>query len=138
MLNNSAFEYLLEGRWKEATPIFEQAAELFKKTGILFEHANSRANYWICRFESEDLQDMEEIQNELESLRKVLNKKGLWQTRKPLILLAKIEQRRGNIRGAVKLVEQAIESAKGSNTQYPELDRRYLEDLKRKMDSRMK
>jgi tetratricopeptide (TPR) repeat protein len=133
MLNNYAFEYFLEGRNQEGAPLFARAAVLFQKMGDLFDHANSRANYWICRVESGDWEDLEKMETEIRSLEEILRGKRGWQERKPLLLLAKIEERRGNIEEAIKLAEQAIESSKGSNTRYPELDRKYSEYLKRKI-----
>jgi len=130
-INNFAFEYLLEGRYLEAMSLFEDAANIFREVGDTFDYANARANYWTCRLENENLEDIENMGIELESLEKVL-KNGNWHARKPLILRAKIEERRGNIDRAISFVEQAIESSKESRTRYPELDAKYIEQLKRK------
>lgn len=133
LINNFAFEYLLEGGYQEAMPLFEEAARIFKENQDLFNYANSRDNYWVCRFEFGIFEGDESIEIELKNLSKILEKSSDWHTRKPLILLAKIEERKGNIGRAIRLVNQAIESSKNSNTRYPELDRRYLEHLKIKM-----
>jgi len=128
-INNFAFEYLLERRWNDAIPHFLVAAALFEELGIPFEAANARANYWICRFELDEVDDIESVETELNAIYKILNGAKRWYERKPLILFAKIEERRGNIVKAITLVEKAIESAKDSNTKYPEIDRQYLEHL---------
>jgi len=132
VLNNFAFEYLLEGRWQAAIPLFEQAATMFRKNGNDYECANSQANYWICRFECGDLGDIEAVETELKRLESILTKQPGWHARKPLILLAKIEERRGNTPAAIRLVERAIEACRGSHTRYPEWDANYLRDLQRR------
>ena len=133
VINNFAFEYLLEGRPEGAISFFEKAAKIFEDNEIIFEYANARANYWTCRFECDDLEEDQKIEAELKSLAKTLGKKADWRTRKPLILLARIEERRGNISAAVQLVERAIKACKNGKTRYPELDRKYLEHLKCKV-----
>ena len=134
LLNNLAFDYLLEERLQEAIPLFEQAAALFKAHGVDYEYANARANYWTCRFESGDVDDLEGVEAELETLGRTLAKRSGWHARKPLILLAKVREREGRIEAAMSLVEQAIASAEGSGTRYPEQDARYLEELRAKRD----
>ena len=131
-LNNFAFEYTLERRFREAMPLFEKAASMFEQLNNKFQYANSLANYWICRFDLGDIDDLERIDSELKTLSGILNQSGHWQERKPLILLAQIEERRGNIQNAIQLVERAIESCSQSKTRYPEQDAIYLEYLKRK------
>jgi len=131
-LNNFAFDYMLEDRYSEAIPLFEEAARMFEKLDITFQYANSRANYWTCRFKLDDIDDLEGIEAELKTLLKIVRQSGQWHERKPLILLAQIEERRGNIKEAIDLVEQAIKSSTGSNTHYPEQDAVYLKCLQGK------
>ncbi len=134
-LNNLGFEYLLEKQWSDAIPFFEKAERIFKELDITFEGVNARANYWICRFELNDL-DIESIETELKEILRIFNGYGRWYERKPLILLAKIEEGRGNIDKAMELVKKAIESAGNSNTRYPEMDRVYLDHLKNVLNKR--
>jgi tetratricopeptide (TPR) repeat protein len=129
LLNNFAFEYWLEGRPMDAMPYFEEAASIFKEEDDLFNCSNSRVNYLMCKFALNKLEDNEEIEKELREHAQTLSSSGLWQERKPLILLAKIEEGRGNINKAISLVKKAIESSKNSNTRYPEQDREYLNYL---------
>lgn len=133
MLNNFAFEYFLEGRFREAIPIFEQAAGLFKSIGDSFEYANSRANYWLCQLEYNKFLDIEKFERELNDIEKILCVEKSWHARKPLILRAKIEEKKGNIHKAINFVKQAIKSTKGTNTRYPELDCKYLQNLKKQI-----
>lgn len=132
MINNFAFEYLLEGRYQEAIPFFENAAKIFMEYDDTYQHANSRANYWICRFECGDLEEVAEIETDMKTIAENLSEGIYWHRRKALILFAKIEEQRRNIFNAIKFVKEAIECCKESNTRYPELDRKYLEHLKRK------
>lgn len=136
-LNNLAFEYLLEERFQEAIPLFEEAAGMFNKLAISFEYANSRANYWTCRVNLNDIGDTEGLEAELKTLLKILSQAGRHYKRKPLILLAQIEERRGNIKRAIGLMKQAIKSSRDGKTRYTEEDMPYLDHLKGKeADSR--
>jgi tetratricopeptide (TPR) repeat protein len=130
-INNFAFEYLLEERWEEAIPYFEEAARMFKDAEIPFEFFNARANYWVCRFNLGHLDDIERMETDLKEILSEFKGSGRWYERKPLILLAKLEEKRGNIHKAIDLVEKAIESARNSNTRYPEIDTKYLDHLKK-------
>lgn len=132
MVNNFAFENLLEERWSEAIPIFDQAATIFKLANISFDYENSIANYWTCRFALNDFGNINETRTEIEKLAIFFKGKGLWHERKPLIILARIEEMEGNFNKAIELVESAIESAKNSNTRYPEIDGKYLVQLKKR------
>ncbi len=131
-LNNFAFEFMLEGRHQEAIPLFDKAASMFKQLNNTLQYANSRANYWTCRVNLNDIGDTEGTEAELKTLLKMLSQAGLHYNRKPLILLAQIEERRGNIKEASNLVKQAIKSSRDSNTRYTEEDVEYLDCLKGK------
>ena len=129
LINNFAFEYWLEGNPKDAMPWFRKAESIFKKIKDTFNKANTRVNYLMCKFALDELEDTEEIENELKEITTVLSSSGLWHERKAWMLLAKIEERRGNIDEAIALVKKAIESAKNSNSRYPEEDKEYLRQL---------
>jgi len=131
-LNNFAFEYMLERRWQEAMPLFEAAAEAFRGQTHAVECANSRANYWLCRLECGDVIDLEEAEREVIELKDILCQSGSgWHARKPYVILARIEEARGNWAEAVRFAEQAVNCGQGSDTRYPEEDLRYLEHLKK-------
>lgn len=129
-LNNLAFEYLLEGRFKEALLQFEEAANLFQTLGIPAQSANSRANYWICKFESSHLDATDQVEAELRSLAETLTRARYWQARKPMILLARLAEQLGDLDESILCVEKAIQACKGSRTRYPETDAQYLQRLK--------
>lgn len=132
LTNNLGFEYLLDKRWAKAIPFFEKAATLFQKNNFIFEYLNARTNYLTCWIECPDFKDTESIRKELNSLIQELGKHNDWRVRKPLVALAKLEERQGHYDTAVKLVENAITAGQSSRTKYPELDATYLENLKRK------
>jgi tetratricopeptide (TPR) repeat protein len=135
MINNYGFDYLLEERWDEAIPYFETAAGMFEECGDGFNHANARANYWTCFVESR-LSDIDEVHvEELRNLAEILKCSSSWHRRKPLISLARVEERRGNLTEAVKLVEQAIALADDGKITYPDEDRLYLAELMHKMNA---
>ena len=128
-LNNLGFTYFSAGNWKEAKPLFEQAATLYLKLGIISNHANSLCNYWFCRFETEDWGDEQTTRQTLEQASQWLNNAGCWYERKPLILLARLEEHCGNVKKAIAMTIKAIRSAASSGTKYPEEDRVYLARL---------
>jgi tetratricopeptide (TPR) repeat protein len=132
--NNHAFEYLLEGRFLEAIRGFEAAAKIFEETSHAGDGANSWANWWICRFEAGDVEDIGSAEMELRRLAQVLEQKGFWHLRKPLVLLAGIAEKRGAIQEAIDLVTRAIKACKHSGTRYPETDGQYLARLQALMD----
>ena len=136
-LNNLAFEYLLEGRYQEALHDFEEAANLFEAIDDPTQHANSRANYWMCKFESSELDANDQIQEELRNLTKTLTRRKTWQARKPMMVLARIAEQRGDLEGSIRWVEKAIQTCEGSGTRYPETDAQYLQRLKATCHSRV-
>jgi tetratricopeptide (TPR) repeat protein len=131
-VNGIGFTYLLEGKWQEAIPFFEEAARAFKELQISFRYANARCNYWTCRFELGDMGDIDETEKELKELSAILHGEGRWHERKPLVLRAKLEEKRGNIDNAIILVMRAIKVTPGDETRYPEFDREYLEQLRKR------
>ena len=76
-----------------------------------------------------DLADAGQDECELQRLAEMLSQAGSWQVRKPLIVLARIAEREGNIEYATVLVKRAIEACAGNNTRYPEMDAEYLRQL---------
>lgn len=133
--NDFAFEYLLEQNWKEAAKKFKEAEELFRgKDEILFY--NAKANHWTCKIENNDIDNIEAIEQELKSiLEKLRLSNSPWHVRKPYILLAKLEERKGNIEKAIEHVEKALSLTQTSTTLYPEEDRKYLNKLKTRIIS---
>ncbi len=134
-VNGLGFTYLLEEKWKEAVPYFEEAASEFNKMHQTFRYANARCNYWTCRFELGDMGDLDETEKELKELSAILNGEGRWHERKPLILRAKLEEKKGNIDKAIILAMQAIKVTQKGETRYPEFDGEYLEQLRRVRNS---
>jgi|APSaa5957512622_1039677.scaffolds.fasta_scaffold17201_2 tetratricopeptide (TPR) repeat protein len=129
-INNFAFEYLLEGRFREAAPLFEKAGDMFREEEDRFEHANARANYLECRLECGEREGLEEIEAEITSLIPILEEVEGRKVRKPLILLGRIQERKGNTAKAITLVKRAIRACENDNTRYPEMDTEYLEQLR--------
>jgi tetratricopeptide (TPR) repeat protein len=133
MANNLAFQYMHEARWREAMALFEEAAGVFKKINYAFDHANSRANYWTCGVEILEVKDLDLAEKEMKDFTEILAKSNDWRSRKPYIVLAKIEERRGDVAAAIQLVKKAIEKCKDPKTRYSELDAKYLEYLKERL-----
>ena len=129
-LNNLGFEYLLERRWREALPYFERAAALALEAGDPVEAAVMRSNYWQCRIELDGPCCCANLEGEAAELRNVLESRGDWRARKALILLARLEENRGNLDAAIALAERAVAVARGSATRWPEMDGDYLEQLR--------
>ena len=133
-VNGIGFTYVLEGKWQEAIPFFEEAALAFNELRISFRYANARCNYWTCRFELGDMGEIDETEKELKELSATLYGEGRWHERKPLILRAKLEEKRGDIDKAILLVRQAIEVTLGGETHYSDFDGEYLEQLRNRLE----
>ena len=73
------------------------------KLGIISNHANSLCNYWFCRFETEEWGDEQTTRQTLEQASQWLNNTGCWYERKPLILLARLEEHCGNVKRAIAM-----------------------------------
>ena len=131
--NNLAFEYLFEQKWKEAAPLFENAAQIFFNLEDIFNWANSRANYWTCAVEFAELEELETAEEELHDIAEILRKIENWRERKPHMVLARIHERKGNIEQAIFFVQKAISCAKDSGTKWPKLDELYLRELRKKL-----
>ncbi len=129
MLNNLGFTLLLHERWSEAAPYFEKASSLYKELGVNLNHANALCNYWHCRIKLGEWGNIEETRSILKNLAGILRGSRGWYERKPLVLLARLEEHLGNHRTAIPLVVKAIRSAGISDTTYPEEDRGYLKKL---------
>ncbi len=131
-INNLAFQYQLEGRPCEAIPLFEFAARRFREERCDFQYANARANYWMCRFSLNmiDRNKLTSIEKETLKIMEYIGQTGAWFERKPLILLAKIEEIRGNLQNAIHLVQLAIDSGHHCETRYPVIDQKYLNFLR--------
>jgi tetratricopeptide (TPR) repeat protein len=129
-LNNLGYTFMSEGRHHEALPLFEQASSLYLENKSSFNYANSMANYWHCRFELGDWGDEMEARAAIQLISDGLHASGKWYERKPLILLARLEERGCNYRKAASLAIKAIRSARFSATKFPEYDRAYLEKLR--------
>ena len=136
MANNLAFQYMYEARWQEAMPLFEEADRLFKEINYVFDQANARANYWTCGVEFLGLEEFVLAEKEMNDLMQILAKFNDWRSRKPCMVMAKIEEKRGNLKAAIQLVEKAIQVCKDGKTRYPELDAKYLEYLKNRLCSK--
>jgi hypothetical protein len=132
-MNNFAYEYLLEQKWEEGAHFFKIAEELFEfeKEKDAIHFYNAKANYWTCKIENNDVDDIETAEREIKLILDKLTSGGSpWHLRKPYILLAKLNEQKGNIKEAILLVEEAISVTKDSATLYTEEDRKYLNKLK--------
>ncbi len=128
-INNIGFVYLLEKCWKEAMHYFDEAAKRYHDLGIIINHANSRCNWWHCRFELGGWGEYESTKNELGDYAEILKNSQKWHARKPHILLARLEEFCGNLEEAISHVKIAIQHTTGSGTRYTEEDGKYLIEL---------
>lgn len=136
MINNYGFSHMLEGNLRKAMPFFKRAADLFLKERQLHRHANARANYLMCRIDSDDLIDLIEIERELETLARTLQHSAYWQQRKIHIIQAKLAERCGCLAAAIQYTEKAIELTRNERSVYTPLDTNYLQELQMRMTIR--
>lgn len=141
--NNYAFNCLVEKNWKAAIPLFKESSEIFYELNNTFQYVNAMLNHWLCRIELFDSGESIKIEEEInsleehirESLENQMNSSGdYWHRRKPFILRAKIEERKGNYEKAIEYIEYAIKSMKDFKTTYLEEDEKYLAELQKKRD----
>jgi hypothetical protein len=131
IINNYAFQFQKDKNWKEATVHFERAASLAAELEQTADYANSRANYWTCRYELEGEKIAGLIVPELHRLGAILHEAGwLASERKTLVWLARILADGGNPQEGVPLVEKAIIIDEKQNSMYIEQDRQLLVQLK--------
>lgn len=130
IINNLAFQFQKECMWKEAIVHFDRAACLANELGLKPDFANSRANYWGCRFELEGIDICGLMVPELRRLGAVL-REAKWKAgeRKVLVLLARAEATLGNHQVGIPLLEQAIALDVSQNSMYLEQDQKLLRDL---------
>lgn len=134
LINNLGYEYILEQKWKEAEPLFKEAMEIFNNLRNKGEYNNAKTNYITCKIERDQIGDIETMKQELMSLAEELNSTGNYRyRRKPYIMLAKLEEKKGNIEGAIVFVEKALSIPKDVDTTYPEEDRKHLDNLRKKL-----
>ena len=110
-------------------PLFEGAAQMFRDLGNKAEWLNAKANYWTCRIGGNDVDDVEAAARELTSLKAVECDGRI--ARKLSMCLARLEERRGDIEGALVRVKEAIAVAesKPSLGRFLEEDKEYLKLL---------
>lgn len=131
IINNYAFQFQKDKNWKEAAVHFERAASLAAELDQTADYANSRANYWTCRYELEGEKIAGLIVPELHRLGAILHDAGwLASERKTLVWLARIFADLGNPQDGVPLVEKAIGIDEKQNSMYIEQDRQLLMQLK--------
>lgn len=136
-INNMAYEYQFEGKWRSAMLLFGASAEIQKSVGALNDWGNSRANYWICRLGrgKAKARDIKLLQNEIEAISNTIGKSNALYARKPLILRARISEWYGHIDEAVRYATLALELGQRTGTRYPEVDNQYLNFLSRAKES---
>lgn len=122
MINNYAFEFLLQKRWRYAIPLFGAAAKLFRDIDI-GEYANARSNQLFCELESSHFGFNETTVEELETLADILEIEDSWHKRKPIMLLARIYELKGKMESAFELAKKALRPPVNRNSWY------YKEDI---------
>ncbi len=132
LINNFAFEYYLEERYEEALEWFSEAVRIFDEVGDRFEMQNARANCLFCVFEIGDTLDLGSIEAEIKEMQNDLASGTHWQKRKPHLLSAMVEERRGRLIQAIRFARKAAACTKSAKSSYYEMDRHYLAKLKKK------
>lgn len=127
LTNNLGYEYLLEADWSRAEPHFVRAGALFAANGAASEVANAATNRLLCEYAMDADSSAERCERQAHELLATLSKD--WRRRKLLILLARIEERRGHCEPALALAEQAVEAGEGIASQHRLEDQAYRDAL---------
>ena len=129
LTNNLGYEYLLSHRWELAAPYFHRAASLFERLGKSCEVLNMRSNSIICEVETHGIECLALKRKELIELARVMRKKQDWRARKPLILLARLNEHVGNYQKAIVYARLAVNVGKGIPSRHHLEDKVYLSEL---------
>lgn len=128
-INNYAFAFWLEKRFKEALPLFHEATEKFQKAGAYYRVPNAKANYWDCYLRVADEIDFKEAEAISLRLIKNLRRSNFWQHRKPYLLLSRIRDRQGKIDSAIRFARKACKMSQEKPGRLAEFDREWLNSL---------
>jgi hypothetical protein len=127
LTNNLGYEYLLEADCPRAEPWFVRAGALFAASGYPSEVANAAANRLLCEYAMDPDSSRERCEGQARELLAILNHD--WRRRKLLILLARIEERRGHFEAALALAEEAVKASEGVASQHRLEDQAYRDAL---------
>jgi hypothetical protein len=125
--NNHGYEYLLAADWLTAEPYFVGAAALFNQLGYRTDLANAHVNQLLCRYELNGCEVYDGLEAELQDILNVL--KYDWRRRKPLLLMARIAERRGVLGKAIDLAREAVKASIDVPTLLHVQDQAYLNKL---------
>lgn len=129
LTNNLGYEYLLRQRWEEAAPYFQRSTALFEGLGQAVEVANGHANSFLCQAGLKGPKHLALRQGELKDLATTLRRQHDWRARKPLGLIARIEEGKGNCRKAVLYARAAAIAGREVPSRHHLEDQEYLAGL---------
>lgn len=129
LLNNLGFEYFLQQNFKKGKLFFKKAMKVFRECNNENQYYNSFCNYMFCELGLNNIEVLTKNKREIAKAYKFLKNEADYQKRKPLILLAKIEEKRNNYKSAIILVEKALKAQKKKKTKFYYLDKAYSKQL---------
>lgn len=134
MTNNYAYEFLLEGNYSDAEPLFMEALKLFKNLRMTLDMANAQANALSCRFALSPSGEWETMLPELMKSHRVLRDCGDWRVRKTCRLYAERAAAHGKLTVAVAWARKAAAASREIPTLLHQDDENYLNLLERRRD----
>lgn len=129
LTNNLGYEYLLEGRWASAQPLFERSVALFEDVGDRSEVLNVSANLLECRLGHTAIERWNPHMPTLREINRAMMENGDWRARKTLRLLARSAEYHGRYRAARGWMRRALAVSDGIPTQLRDWDKIYLYTL---------
>jgi tetratricopeptide (TPR) repeat protein len=129
LTNNLGYEYLLSQRWEEAAPYFQRSTALFEALGDAVEVANGRANALLCEAGLKGPEQLSQSRSELNELATTLRRRHDWRARKPLGLIARIEEQKGHCRKAILYARAAVIAGREVPSRHHLEDQEYLAGL---------
>ncbi len=134
MINNYAYEFLLEGNYLDAEPHFINALKSFKDLGMKTEVPNALANLLTCRFALSPNHEWEAMLPELAESHCALRDAGDWRVRKTSLLYSERAIAQGRLTVAVAWARKAETASRKVTTQLHQDDENYLRSLKARRD----
>jgi len=116
--NNLGYVRSMQGCWREAEGLCEEAVAGFTAAGATSRANNAQANLLTARFELLGLPDAVELEPEILDVDAYYASENDWRRRKTLVLLARLREHAGDLDIALDLMEKSLRLTRKVPTQH--------------------